>query len=95
MGILVLLRHDYLSIVYDEARKRGYRFDKNKINWNFELCKVPVTTGQIKYEAAHLLKKLKTRDISAYNIINDQKEFFAHPLFKVTDGNIEKWEILN
>src|SRR4051794_29892144 len=54
----------YLSVVFKEAEQRGYAFDKTKIEWNFEICKVPVTTGQIEYEVQHLKTKLQKRDPS-------------------------------
>jgi hypothetical protein len=53
--------NQYLATVYNEALARNYKFDKEKIDWNFESSVMRVTTGQIKYEIAHLLNKLKIR----------------------------------
>src|SRR5689334_16098762 len=49
----------YLSVIHDEACNRQYSFDKDKVNWNFKKSKLQVTTGQMNYEAKHLLQKLK------------------------------------
>jgi len=87
--------NQYLFFVYKDAVKRGYNFDKNKINLDFEPIKLAVTIGQVKYETAHLLQKLKLRDVSKYNDLINQKEILVHPLFEIIDGEIEKWEILN
>jgi hypothetical protein len=85
----------YLSVVYEEAVKRGYNFDKAKIDWDFKPVKLMVTRGQIKYEENHLLKKLKLRDPSRYNELKTNKEFLTHPLFEIVEGNIEAWERIN
>ena len=87
--------NQYLSVIYEEAQKRGYNFDRSKINWNFETIKLSVTSGQVKYETSHLLKKLKLRDESRYMDLLIQKEIATHPLFELTDGGIEEWEILS
>ena len=84
--------NQYLSIVYQDAVKRGYHFNKDKINWNFKPTKITVTTSQLKYEVSHLLKKLKIRDIQTYNKLKGYKKFDVHPMFKVVEGDIENWE---
>ena len=86
--------NQYLSIVYLEAIKRGYNFDKNKINWNFKSVKVLITSEQVKYEKNHLINKLKTRDPSKYNSLIKLKECMVHPLFEIVEGEIEEWEIV-
>jgi hypothetical protein len=82
----------YLSEIYKEAVNRNYHFNREKINWNFIECKIPVTTGQITYESQHLLNKLKNRDSNKFNELSSLKSFVAHPLFYVIDGEIERWE---
>ncbi len=84
--------NQYLAIVHQESVKRGYHFNKNKINWKFERTKIAVTRGQLNYEVNHLLKKLKNRDIRAYKKLKNNRKFHVHPMFKVTNGNIEDWE---
>jgi hypothetical protein len=86
--------NQYLSVVYYEAGKRGYHFDKNKIEWNFISVGLPVTIGQVKYETNHLLSKLKVRDRIRYNKLKEEGNILTHPLFKKTQGKIEDWEII-
>jgi hypothetical protein len=88
------LINQYLSEVYHEAVKRNFNFDKQKINWTFRKTKVPVTTGQVNYEAKHLLNKLKNRDYNKYKELKLKLTFDNHPIFKLVDGEIEEWEIL-
>jgi hypothetical protein len=85
--------NQYLSMIYNEANLRGYDFNKEKINWNFESIKMNVTKGQMEFEKNHLLKKLIIRDIEKYNkLINSELE--THPMFEIIDGKIEDWEII-
>jgi hypothetical protein len=86
--------NQYLAAVYDEAVRRGYNFDRKKIDWNYVPVKMTVTRGQLKYETAHLLKKLKIRDIIKYEELTSEKELLSHPLFDTIDGNVEEWEII-
>jgi hypothetical protein len=86
--------HHYLAAVYDEAFARGYHFDRNKINWEFVPFKMVVTTGQIKYEAEHLLNKLKKRDAVKFKELHKLCHPEPHPMFEIVDGGIEKWEII-
>ncbi|WP_423127894.1 pyrimidine dimer DNA glycosylase/endonuclease V [Gaoshiqia sp. Z1-71] len=84
--------NQYLAVVWDEATKRGYRFDEQKINRNYKSEKLSVTTGQLNYETWHLLQKLQIRDIAKHNELIGHKEFLTHPLFELVDGEIEDWE---
>ena len=86
--------NQYLAEIYDEAYKRGYNFDKGKINWRFKRSKLTVTTKQLDYEVNHLLKKLQKRDLKKHNELKLEKVFDSHPLFKLINGEIEDWEIL-
>jgi len=88
------LINQYLSEVYHEAVIRNYNFDKQKINWTFRKSKIPVTSGQLNYEAEHLLSKLRKRDIDKYKELKSQTTFDHHPVFKVIIGEIEEWERL-
>ena len=82
----------YLEHVYKESLKRGYRFNKDKIDPISLPNKIAVTDKQMHYERNHLLNKLKTRDIAAYFSLSSQKDIDSHPLFFVTQGEIEDWE---
>jgi len=86
--------NQYLSVVYVEALKRGYNFDKKKINWKFSRTKLKVTSGQMDFETMHLLKKLKVRDRQKHKEIYRENKLQAHPLFKITNGKIETWEVI-
>jgi pyrimidine dimer DNA glycosylase len=85
--------NQYLAAVFDEACARGYNFDEKKIKWNYEPASIIVTTGQIKYEAAHLLDKLKKRDKAKFKELNRLRRFKTHPVFKRVRGKVERWEI--
>ncbi|HEY4553931.1 MAG TPA: pyrimidine dimer DNA glycosylase/endonuclease V [Bacillaceae bacterium] len=84
----------YLQEVYIEAVKRQYRFDREKILVCDECSQILVTEGQLKYEAEHLLNKLKLRDPDSYKRIAEIGDFEPHPLFSVCPGGVEDWEIL-
>lgn len=84
----------YLAEVYHEATKRGYSFDKSKINMKFKKQVLPVTDGQLAYELEHLKKKLKVRDIKKSEEVKKLTIVKTHPLFKISKGNIEDWEIV-
>ena len=86
--------NQYLATVFEESARRGYNFDRNKINWNFSPVTMQVTTGQIKYETTHLLNKLKIRDAPQFLEVNGKKRLIPHPMFNVVKGKIEKWEII-
>ena len=86
--------NQYLAEVYAESMRRNYNFDKQKINWSFEENKLPVTTGQLDFEAKHLLNKLKGRDTIKYKELMAESIVEIHPLFFLVNGDIEEWERL-
>lgn len=84
----------YLKAVADEADRRGYHFDRNKI-MNEELGgSITVTTGQLDYEFKHLLEKLKKRDPVRYEQLFKTIEIKLHPIFNKVIGDREDWEIV-
>ncbi len=86
---------EYLHSVVDEADKRGYNFDRNKIiNYGGVSLRIEVTVGQIEYEFNHLLNKLKTRAPKRYEKLKLLKEIRLHPIFTKVDGDIEEWEVI-
>ena len=87
--------NQFLSVVFIESVERKYKFNKEKIDWNFKRTILKVTSEQINYERNHLLNKLKTRDKLKYKMLIKEKIFQAHPLFKVVTGKIEHWEKIN
>jgi len=86
--------NQYLSVVYEEAGRRGYNFDREKINWKFTKSNMSVTNSQMDYETKHLLNKLKVRDHGKHKEVKKQKGLEPHPLFKVVEGKIADWEVL-
>jgi hypothetical protein len=84
----------YLKHVYDEADKRGYRFDRDKIaKPGASMRLLAVTSGQMQYEWAHLKRKLKIRDPKKYrDVVCKVDPPNPHPLFSVVEGKIESWE---
>jgi len=82
----------YLSEVYKEAVKRGYRFDKTKFNVPQKTPTMPVTRGQVQYETVHLLEKLKKRDPERFNALALYSLPGVHPVFYVVEGEVEEWE---
>lgn len=86
--------NQYLSFVYDEAINRAYNFNKDKINWKFKPVEMQVTSGQIQYERLHLLRKLEIRDNNRYTEFSNNAETLPHPMFKIINGGIEKWEVI-
>ncbi len=84
----------YLRPVVDEADKRGYNFNRNKIvNTDFS-GKIPVTSGQIEYEFKHLLGKLERRNPDLYERLRMVKDIEFHPLLQKVCGNVEAWEVI-
>lgn len=91
----------YLFYLLCEAEKRGYNFDRNKLDIKIfsELYpnKITVTKGQLIYEFNHLQDKLYIRDKKKYNenfelIKHSAENIQTHPLFKVVYGEVEQWE---
>ena len=83
--------HTYLNYVYEEAKARGYNFNKNKILGATTKLQINVTIGQLKFEFEHLKNKLITRDLDKFKPI-DKMPLKANPLFNIVDGDIEEWE---
>jgi hypothetical protein len=84
----------YLQAVYEEASRRGYSFDRNKLMAHNENQRLPVTQGQLGYEFAHLMGKLALRDPERHARLKGLNRINPHPLFYVVDGPVAEWEIL-
>ena len=84
----------YLREVEKEADSRNYTFDKSKISKKRLRAPIKVTSGQIDYELAHLLKKLKIRDKDKYKTLGLVTTIALHPMFKKVSGGVESWEIV-
>lgn len=83
----------YLLYVQQEATRRGYNFNIDKIHQSDQQLKpIPVTDGQLEFELTHLQKKLKERDPAKFHEIDSLKTPETHPLFFTTQGDIANWE---
>ena len=87
--------NQYLAEVWNEATRRGYNFDRNKIDFDFKKIKIEVTIGQMQYEFNHLLKKLEQREPERYKQFAKLKMVDCAEIFDVKEGEIEKWEIIS
>lgn len=79
----------YLSYVLDESLRRGYAFDRTKIEYR-KGCRMKVTSGQLRYEWDHLKRKLAFRDPDW--LMQLRKRPTQHPCFRVIPGPIEAFE---
>ncbi|WP_345986650.1 pyrimidine dimer DNA glycosylase/endonuclease V [Sulfurimonas sp. HSL-1656] len=84
----------YLGFVADEAERRGYNFNRQKIVQQGECTVMPVHEGQIAYETSHLLHKLERRDPERYNTLVSLRDIETHPLFTAVEGEVETWEVV-
>lgn len=84
----------YLLNVYIESLLRSYKFNRNKIGYDFTESKINVTYGQIKFECKHLRSKLKVRDQIKYNELLKINLPDTNPIFRVVEGDIEPWEVI-
>lgn len=82
----------YLQAVYAEAAARGYAFDKGKIRVAAAPATLGVTIGQLDYEWAHLMNKLKTRNPAFQRKWREVAAPVPHPIFEVRAGPVESWE---
>jgi len=84
----------YLSGVAEEAERRGYRFDGTRILQPTRRHRpIAVTTGQLEYEHAYLVAKLRVRSpqwLAGHDVAGLPD---PHPLFTVVPGEVEPWEI--
>ncbi len=82
----------YLKAIHAEAEMRGYSFDKSKIKPTRKAVTLTVTSGQMAYEWAHLLVKLKERSPALYQKWLATEVPETHPVFTVRAGEVEPWE---
>jgi hypothetical protein len=82
----------YLKAIHMEAVSRGYSFDRSKIRTARKHMVLNVSAGQVDYEWAHLMTKLKVRSPALYRKWREISSPEPHPLFRVLAGEIESWE---
>jgi hypothetical protein len=82
----------YLSAVCEEADARGYAFDRSKIGPIRSIAPIKSSSGQLKYEWQHLMRKLRARSPALYEKWCNEAVPKAHPLFRIRPGEVEDWE---
>lgn len=83
----------YLRTVADEAASRGYCFDRSKIARNRYTKTIAVSSGQLRYEFDHLLRKLEQRDPMKHATLLKIKAIHLHPSFHRVRGGVAEWEV--
>ncbi|HKA45349.1 MAG TPA: pyrimidine dimer DNA glycosylase/endonuclease V [Burkholderiales bacterium] len=82
----------YLAAVLAEADARGYRFARSKLRGSRSAPRMIETTGQIRYELAHLRRKLRKRDPRRHRALSGIKQPAEHPMFRIVRGVVRDWE---
>lgn len=82
----------YLGYVADEARERGYNFDRSKLPPKTTPVTLTISDGQLGLEWQHLLAKLRDRDPARHGRFRLIDVPDPHPLFIVIPGPIAAWE---
>jgi hypothetical protein len=82
----------YLRDVWKESKKRGYNFDSTRIEAEGSTKKIPVKSGQLRYEFELFRAKLKKRSRIKYGRLPSADRIEPHPLFRIVEGEIEEWE---
>src|SRR5262249_53401648 len=85
--------NSYLAELWLEAQSRGYRFDARKLRGPRTRIPIRATRGQLRYEWAHLLRKLHDRAPELYRVARRTRPR-AHGLFRLTPGPFADWEML-
>ncbi len=81
----------YLTEVWEEGNRRGYRFDRKRIRKCGKAAPLPVTEGQIEFERRWLESKLKRRCPSKLCGLPSERAK-CHPSFFIVRGGKERWE---
>lgn len=86
----------YLTFLADDADRRGYRFDRTRIERSDDGASLEVSTGQLGFEWAHLLAKLEQRspdvvvEMSRRALVGEAP--LPHPMMTVVPGRVADWE---
>jgi len=82
----------YLTVVLDESRRRGYKFDGRKIRRRAIPTEIPLKMGQLIYEMRLLESKLKIRSPKDTLGEPGPRKPNHNPVFRVVPGKTESWE---
>src|SRR5690606_5017500 len=86
----------YLTFLADDADRRGYRFDRTRIERSDDGARLEVSEGQLAFEWAHLLAKLERRspalglELSRRALVGEAP--VVHPMMTVRPGPVAPWE---
>ena len=83
----------YLRGIHAESKLRGSRFDLRKVGRGGPADPLPVTRGQLRYEWAHLARKLGTRSPSWLDRHPAVTTPEPHPQFRRVPGPVAEWEV--
>ena len=83
----------YLEEIYRESVRRGYSFDRSKIEPSETTGKIHETEGQLLYEWRLLKEKLRLRNRKYHERMNGITLPEAHPLFVIIPGPVAEWEM--
>lgn len=79
-------------VVHQEAARRGYCFDAEKIGPARFRGRIVETNGQLLYEWEHLQRKLAVRDPARFHTGRSVAVPEPHPLFRIVHGKVRAWE---
>ena len=82
----------FLEQVFLESKGRGYHFSAGKITLGQNPQSIPVSSGQVEYEIAHLSRKLAMRCPERLPILTQELLPQMNPFFIVVTGDVETWE---
>lgn len=87
----------YLLKIHDEATRRGYRFDRSKIDRAAEKVEpIEITDGQLNYEFEILVERLERRAPEKHAELQVLRGAWSHPephpMFTVIEGEVGPWE---
>lgn len=84
--------NQYLAEVYKASLLRGYSFDGSKVGICRRKIVMTVTTCQLEFERAHLLQKLRRRDLDHFEALQAAGPVAHFAIFRVIDGPVAPWE---
>lgn len=82
----------YLEGVFAESRRRGFEFDAGKLGRAGPATRIRESAGQLGFEWAHLLAKVRLRDPERHARLLQVRLPLPHPLFRVVPGPVAPWE---
>ena len=82
----------FLIGIAEEAQRRSYHFDSEKIFPPRFCGQIPETRGQLIFEWLHLKAKLRARAPLRFGQVQRIKSPRPHPLFRIVPGDVREWE---